>query len=231
MSTGHCTNSFSKGGDASMFQHVFAEMNDMLDEIIKSYPSAEGLNKQELQQKWNLLKRMSDGMLDEWLMFEEKMSQIRERELDKPASLEPEQEAVTALPELHLECFSRGQGYFKLQMYPQAIDQFLRVVNDYPDSALARFYLALAHLSLEQIYESETHLQQIMLLKGSARLKGLVCNALGCIQAKLSNPEAACSLFAQALQYDPTLTEPLYNMEVCRLNRGKLQYANQLGCV
>ncbi|MDP9697179.1 tetratricopeptide (TPR) repeat protein [Paenibacillus intestini] len=203
----------------------------MLDEIIKSYPSAEGLNKQELQQKWNLLKRMSDGMLDEWLMFEEKMSQIRERELDKPASLEPEQEAVTALPELHLECFSRGQGYFKLQMYPQAIDQFLRVVNDYPDSALARFYLALAHLSLEQIYESETHLQQIMLLKGSARLKGLVCNALGCIQAKLSNPEAACSLFAQALQYDPTLTEPLYNMEVCRLNRGKLQYANQLGCV
>ncbi|MEK3824041.1 hypothetical protein [Paenibacillus sp. FSL K6-1558] len=231
MSTGHCTNSFSKGGDASMFQHVFAEMNDMLDEIIKSYPSAEGLNKQELQQKWNLLKRMSDGMLDEWLMFEEKMSQIRERELDKPASLEPEQEAVTALPELHLECFSRGQGYFKLQMYPQAIDQFLPVVNDYPDSALARFYLALAHLSLEQIYESETHLQQIMLLKGSARLKGLVCNALGCIQAKLSNPEAACSLFAQALQYDPTLTEPLYNMEVCRLNRGKLQYANQLGCV
>ncbi|WP_154890602.1 tetratricopeptide repeat protein [Paenibacillus polysaccharolyticus] len=214
-----------------MFQHVFAEMNDMLDEIIKSYPSAEGLNKQELQQKWNLLKRMSDGMLDEWLMFEEKMSQIRERELDKPASLEPEQEAVTALPELHLECFSRGQGYFKLQMYPQAIDQFLRVVNDYPDSALARFYLALAHLSLEQIYESETHLQQIMLLKGSARLKGLVCNALGCIQAKLSNPEAACSLFAQALQYDPTLTEPLYNMEVCRLNRGKLQFANQLGCV
>lgn len=214
-----------------MFQHVFAEMNDMLDEIIKSYPSAEGLNKQELQQKWNLLKRMSDGMLDEWLMFEEKMSQIRERELDKPASLEPEQEAVTALPELHLECFSRGQGYFKLQMYPQAIDQFLPVVNDYPDSALARFYLALAHLSLEQIYESETHLQQIMLLKGSARLKGLVCNALGCIQAKLSNPEAACSLFAQALQYDPTLTEPLYNMEVCRLNRGKLQYANQLGCV
>nr|WP_154957565.1 tetratricopeptide repeat protein [Paenibacillus xylanexedens] len=214
-----------------MFQHVFAEMNDMLDEIIKSYPSAEGLNKQELQQKWNLLKRMSDGMLDEWLMFEEKMSQIRERELDKPASLEPEQEAVTALPELHLECFSRGQGYFKLQMYPQAIDQFLRVVNDYPDSALARFYLALAHLSLEQIYESETHLQQIMLLKGSARLKGLVCNALGCIQAKLSNPEAACSLFAQALQHDPTLTEPLYNMEVCRLNRGKLQYATQLGCV
>lgn len=211
-----------------MFQHVFAEMNDMLDEIIKSYPSAEGLNKQELLQKWNLLKRMSDGMLDEWLMFEEKMSQVREREMDKPASLEPEQEAVTALPELHLECFSRGQGYFKLQMYPQAITQFSRVVTDHPESALTRFYLALAYLNLEQMAEAGTHLQQIMYLKGSPRLKGLVCNALGCIQAKLANPEAACSLFAQALQYDPTLTEPLYNMEACRLNRGKLQYANQL---
>ncbi|NMI07080.1 tetratricopeptide repeat protein [Paenibacillus sp. SZ31] len=211
-----------------MFQHVFAEMNDMLDEIIKSYPSAEGLNKQELQQKWNLLKRMSDGMLDEWLMFEEKMSQVREREMDKPASLEPEQEAVTALPELHLEYFSRGQGYFKLQMYPQAIMQFSQVVTDHPESALTRFYLALAYLNLEQMAEAGTHLQQIMYLKGSPRLKGLVCNALGCIQAKLANPEAACSLFAQALQYDPTLTEPLYNMEACRLNRGKLQYANQL---
>lgn len=211
-----------------MFQHVFAEMNDMLDEIIKSYPSAEGLNKQELPQKWNLLKRMSDGMLDEWLMFEEKMSQVREREMDKPASLEPEQGAVTALPELHLECFSRGQGYFKLQMYPQAIMQFSRVVTDHPESALTRFYLALAYLNLEQMAEAGTHLQQIMYLKGSPRLKGLVCNALGCIQVKLANPEAACSLFAQALQYDPTLTEPLYNMEACRLNRGKLQYANQL---
>ncbi|WP_317889415.1 tetratricopeptide repeat protein [Paenibacillus sp. UASWS1643] len=203
-------------------------MNDMLDEIIKSYPSAEGLTKQELLQKWNLLKRMSDGMLDEWLMFEEKMSQVREREMDKPTSLEPEQEAVTALPELHLECFSRGQGYFKLQMYPQAIMQFSRVVTDHPESALTRFYLALAYLNLEQMAEAGTHLQQIMYLKGSPRLKGLVCNALGCIQAKLANPEAACSLFAQALQYDPTLTEPLYNMEACRLNRGKLQYANQL---
>ncbi|WP_342551671.1 tetratricopeptide repeat protein [Paenibacillus sp. FSL R7-0652] len=211
-----------------MFQHVFAEMNDMLDEIIKGYPSAEGLDKQELQHKWNLLKRMSDGMLDEWLMFEEKMSQLREQELEKPASLEPEQQAVTSLPELHLECFSRGQGYFKLQMYPQAIDQFSQVVDDYPDSALARFYLALAYLSLEQMSESEAHLEQIMLLNGSARLKGLVCNVLGCIQAKRYNLDAAWSLFAQALQYDPTLTEPLYNMEVCRLNRGKLQYANQL---
>ncbi|MCG7375538.1 tetratricopeptide (TPR) repeat protein [Paenibacillus amylolyticus] len=207
-----------------MFQHVFAEMNDMLDEIIKRYPSAEGLNKQELLQKWNLLKRMSDGMIDEWLMFEEKMSQVREQELVKPASLEPEQEAVTALPEIHLECFSRGQGYFKLQMYPQAITQFSRIVADYPDSALTRYYLALAHLNLEQNTEALAHLHRILRLKGSPRLKGLVCNALGCIEAKLANPQGACSLFAQALQHDPTLTEPLYNMEACRQNKGQLQF-------
>ncbi|WP_235540565.1 tetratricopeptide repeat protein [Paenibacillus sp. Root52] len=199
-------------------------MNDMLDEIIKRYPSAEGLNKQELLQKWNLLKRMSDGMIDEWLMFEEKMSQVREQELVKPASLEPEQEAVTALPEIHLECFSRGQGYFKLQMYPQAITQFSRIVADYPDSALTRYYLALAHLNLEQNTEALAHLHRILRLNGSPRLKGLVCNALGCIEAKLANPQGACSLFAQALQHDPTLTEPLYNMEACRQNKGQLQF-------
>ncbi|CAH1217208.1 tetratricopeptide repeat protein [Paenibacillus sp. JJ-223] len=207
-----------------MFQHVFAEMNDMLDEIIKRYPSAEGLKKQELLQKWNLLKRMSDSVIDEWLMFEEKMSQVREQEMRPAAKLEPEQEAVTALPELHLECFSRGQGYFKLQMYPQAIMQFSRVVNDYPDSALARYYLGLSHIHLEQNADAQEHLQRILHLNGSPRLKGLVCNALGCIEAKQANTKAAQMLFAQALQHDPTLTEPLYNMDACRRSSGPMQY-------
>lgn len=207
-----------------MFQHVFAEMNDMLDEIIKRYPSAEGLKKQELLQKWNLLKRMSDSVIDEWLMFEEKMSQVREQNMRPAAKLEPEQEAVTALPELHLECFSRGQGYFKLQMYPQAIMQFSRVVDDYPDSALARYYLGLSHIHLEQNAEAQKHLHRILHLNGSPRLKGLVCNALGCIEAKQANPKAAQMLFAQALQHDPTLTEPLYNMDACRRSSGPMQY-------
>ncbi|MEN1987268.1 MULTISPECIES: tetratricopeptide repeat protein [Paenibacillus] len=207
-----------------MFQHVFAEMNDMLDEIIKRYPSAEGLKKQELLQKWNLLKRMSDSVIDEWLMFEEKMSQVREQDMRPAAKLEPEQEAVTALPELHLECFSRGQGYFKLQMYPQAIMQFSRVVNDYPDSALARYYLGLSHIHLEQNADAQEHLQRILHLNGSPRLKGLVCNALGCIEAKQANTKAAQMLFAQALQHDPTLTEPLYNMDACRRSSGPMQY-------
>ncbi|MEW4427384.1 tetratricopeptide repeat protein [Paenibacillus pabuli] len=222
MSTGHALIHFFKGGDASMFQHVFAEMNDMLDEIIKRYPSAEGLNKQELLQKWNLLKRMSDGMIDEWLMFEEKMSQVRD--LEQPVALQPEQEAVTALPEIHLESFSRGQGYFKLQMYPQAIMQFSQIIAEYPDSALTRYYLGLAHMNLNQTAEAGSHLRLIVHLNGSPRLKGLACNALGCLEAKLANPKGACSLFAQALQHDPTLTEPLYNMEACRLNSGQLQY-------
>lgn len=207
-----------------MFQHVFAEMNDMLDEIIKRYPSAEGLKKQELLQKWNLLKRMSDSVIDEWLMFEEKMSLVREQDMKPAAKLEPEQEAVTALPELHLECFSRGQGYFKLQMYPQAIMQFSRVVNDYPDSALARYYLGLSHIHLEQNADAQEHLQRILHLNGSPRLKGLVCNALGCIEAKQANTKAAQMLFAQALQHDPTLTEPLYNMDACRRSSGPMQY-------
>lgn len=61
-----------------MFQHVFAEMNNMLDEIVKHYPSAQGPQKQALVQNWNMLKSMSEAIIEEWLQFEEKMAIFRE---------------------------------------------------------------------------------------------------------------------------------------------------------
>ncbi|MBE6070005.1 MAG: hypothetical protein E7211_20300, partial [Clostridium lundense] len=60
-----------------MFQHVFAEMNEMLDEITRKYPLAGQAQKQELAKKWNLLQHMSDGIIEEWLSFEEKMGYLR----------------------------------------------------------------------------------------------------------------------------------------------------------
>ncbi|GIP25634.1 hypothetical protein J23TS9_07640 [Paenibacillus sp. J23TS9] len=205
-----------------MFQHVFAEMNHMLDEIMKHYPTAQEAQKHQLIQKWNMLKTMSDGIIDEWLSFEEKMGEFRQH-AEVPSTLFSEQ-----TPEMELNAFVRGQGYFRLLMYRQAAQQFSQVIRQYPDSLLARMYLAMAHLYLEETKEAHLHFHWILPLAKSQKLKAMIYNALGCIAVKHGNAGKAQEFFTLALQSDPTLPDPLVNLKVCQQNRGQLQYGSQL---
>ncbi|MCJ8011047.1 hypothetical protein MUG84_04725 [Paenibacillus sp. KQZ6P-2] len=205
-----------------MFQHVFAEMNHMLDEIMKHYPTAQETQKQQLLQKWNMLKTMSDGIIDEWLSFEEKMGEFRQH-TEAQSTLFSEQ-----TPEMELSDFVRGQGYFRLLMYRQAAQQFSQVIRQYPDSLLARMYLAMTHLYLEETQEAHKHFLWILPLAKSQKLKAMVYNALGCIAVKHGNAVKAQDYFTLALQCDPTLPDPLINLKVCQQNRGQLQFGSQL---
>lgn len=205
-----------------MIQHVFAEMNHMLDEIIKHYPAAQEAQKHQLIQKWNMLKTMSDGIIDEWLSFEEKMGEFRQH-TEAPAGLFSKQ-----TPEMELNAFMRGQGYFRLLMYRQAAQQFSQVIRQFPDSLLARMYLAMAHLYLEETEEAHKHFHWILPLATSQKLKAMIYNALGCIAVKHGNAGRAQEFFTLSLQCDPTLPDPLVNLKVCQQNRGQLQYGSQL---
>lgn len=88
-----------------MFQHVFAEMNSMLDDIVKHYPSAQGSRRQELLQHWSLLRRMSDGIMDEWLAFEEKMVCLRAAGFSAETDM-----SDTELPEKSCRLLVGGKG-------------------------------------------------------------------------------------------------------------------------
>ncbi|MDR0266730.1 tetratricopeptide repeat protein [Paenibacillus sp.] len=206
-----------------MFQHVFAEMNHMLGEIMKHYPTAQETQKHQLMQKWNMLKTMSDGIIDEWLSFEEKMGQFRQH-VEVPSTMFSNETS----PEMELDAFVRGQGYFRLMMFHQAVQQFSQVIRQYPDSLLARMYLAMAHLHLEETDAAQNHFQMILPLTNSQKLKAMIYNALGCIAVKHGNVEKAQEFFTLALQCDPTLPDPLINLKVCQQNRGQLQYGSQL---
>lgn len=211
-----------KGGMQAMFQHVFAEMNHILEGIVKHYPTAQESQKQLLIQRWNMLKAMSDGIIEEWLAFEDKMSTFREHMVLPP--LFP----LGDTPEMGMDSFVRGQGYYKLLMYRQSIQQFSQIVYDYPDSLLARMYIAMAHLHLEETTEALEHFQWILPLAEHKKLKAMIYNALGCIQAKLADTGKAQEYFTLALQNDPSLPDPLNNLQVCNQNRGQLQYGSQL---
>lgn len=206
----------------AMFQHLFAEMNEALDEIEKYYTAAPAGKKQELLRKWNLLKQMSDGIMDDWMSFEEKMARIRESGIFRGT------DPFTVIPELKLQTFVKGQGYFKLFMYQHAAYEFVKVVEMYPESLLSRLYLAISYLHLEETEVAAKELNRILLHCDQPRLKALAYNALGCIHAKHTDLEQALSCFALSLQHDPSLSEPLYNLEACRSKNGKLQYGTQL---
>lgn len=205
-----------------MFQHVFAEMNEILDEIAQSYSSAKGAHKQELSQKWQLLKHMSDGIIEEWLCFEEKMGAIRE------GWGFPEVPYGMVLQETGCEAFIKGQGYYKLLMFEQAVDQFGEVTDQYPDSLMARIYLAMAYLQMSNEQQAAHNFEWILTLTDNKRLRSIIYNVLGCIEAKGNRMDRAQKYFSLAHQMDPSMPEPLANLEVCKLNQGQLQYGSQL---
>lgn len=209
-----------------MFQHLFAEMNKMLQEIVTDYPSAEGARRNDLLCKYNMLHRLSDEVMDEWLAFAEKLSHFRESTEfpDQPEEEVPPQEA----PELAMDSFVRGQGYYKLLMYGKCIEQFKEVIQQHPDSLAARLYLAMAYL---QEGEGETawgHLNHMLALIRENKLKAMIYNALGCIRASQERFNEASELFSLSLLHDPALPEPSVNLEVCRKRGGQLQFSNQL---
>lgn len=205
-----------------MFQHVFAEMNNMLDEIVKHYPSANGPQKQALIQNWNMLKNMSEGIIEEWLHFEEKMAIFRESAISPPVF--PSTEA----PELQLDEFVRGQGYYKLLMFRPAIAQFELAAAIYPDSLLIRLYIAMSYLHLGDTSRAFEGLKSLLALADDKRLKAMIYNALGCVQALNGCTDKAEECFALAIHSDPTLPDPLINLEVCHKKGGELQYGSQL---
>ncbi|GGG05047.1 tetratricopeptide repeat protein [Paenibacillus aceti] len=204
-----------------MFQHMFAEMNEMLDEISKFYPMAQGTQKQELTHKWNLLKNMSDGIIEEWLSFEEKMGSVRENWNEADAS-------SYVLPEMKCDAYEKGEGYYKLLMFSKALEQFKIVVQGYPDSLVGRTYLAMCHLHLQQLSEAASHFTAVLERATSSRLRSIIYNALGCIEAQRGKRLKAKEYFALAHQSDPTLPEPLANLQACDHSSGKLKFGDEL---
>ncbi|AIW40431.1 MULTISPECIES: tetratricopeptide repeat protein [Paenibacillus] len=206
-----------------MFQHVFAEMNSMLDDIVKHYPSAQGSRRQELLQHWSLLRRMSDGIMDEWLAFEEKMVCLRAAGFSAETDM-----SDTELPEKELPAFNRGQGYYRLLMYPEAIQQFEQVLQHFPNSWQSRMYMGMAYFQLDDPAEAVCHFQKVLDLTEQAGLKAVIYNALGCLLAKQADVEEAQKCFALAHQFDPALPEPLHNMEACLSGTEMLRYDSSM---
>ncbi|BCG59882.1 hypothetical protein [Paenibacillus sp. URB8-2] len=209
-----------------MFQQMFAEMNVMLSDIARQLPEAQGIRRRELLSKYRMLRKLSDEALDEWLVFAEALSLFRQ---NAELAEEPEPEPLGGEASgVEMENFARGQGYYKLLMYPKCIEQFDIVISLYPDNLPARLYLAMSHLHLGKAGAAWEHLEHMLPLVQSRKLKAHLYNAMGCIAGSGRRFEEAKELFGLALKYDPAFPEPDANLEVCRRGRGELKIGSQL---
>jgi tetratricopeptide (TPR) repeat protein len=130
--------------------------------------------------------------------------------------IEPETVKQKAAPVTHglkkplsLASFSKGQGFYKLSMYKQAVDELEGVVETQPDDLLARMYLAMAYFHSEEYAEAYRHFQIVVPLTDDLKMKAISYNAMGCIQAERQNLDKALELFRLAHSADPASIEPV----------------------
>ncbi|MFC5531789.1 hypothetical protein [Cohnella yongneupensis] len=200
-----------------MIRQWFATMNEMLDELIIRYPHASGEEKEHLQEQWNMLKTLSDDIIESWLQFEDRMAFYRDLQ-NQPSAQQPEHD-----PQLLMGPFVKGQGYFKLHMFAQASQQLEEAITQYPDFIGARLFLAMSRMHMKEWCEAQRHFQLIAAVTEENKLRAIAYNALGCIQAVFAHLDQAQSYFRQAIDTDPSFDDPKRNLECCQQGIGQLQ--------
>lgn len=197
----------------SILHQWFASLHDVLDELILRYPGAAAAEQAQLREQWQLLKKMSDELVENWLRLEEKLSVLQE--LD-------EHGALASVPAELLGPFYKGQGYFKLHMFRQAAEQLEDTVRMHPDMLSARLYLAMSRMHLQEWLEAQRHFRFIAALTEDVKMRAIAYNALGCIQAIHAQFDQAQQLFRKALEADPSFRDPKINLESCESRDGAL---------
>jgi tetratricopeptide (TPR) repeat protein len=207
--------SLREGGTRmSVIRQWFAAVHETLDELILRYPNSSEADRACWSEQWNALKSMSDEVVEQWLLLEDKLSLCRDLQ---------EQGEATPPAELLLDTFQKGQGYFKLHMFAQAAIHLEETVRSYPDLLSARLYLGMTRMHLKEWTEAQRHFRLIAALADEAKLKAAALNALGCIQAVFAQFDLARRLFREAIETDPSFREARRNLERCASGGGELE--------
>ncbi|CAI6081028.1 hypothetical protein [Cohnella sp. JJ-181] len=203
-----------------MIQPFFSAMNDVLDEMIERYPNSSPEEKLTLEEQWNVLKSMSDDIIESWLALEEKMGDYRRQCQNAGA---PAQTGMPATPAEWPAPFVKGQGYFKLHMYRECACQFEELLSRYAEWSVARLYLAMSRMHLGEFVEAQRHFQLVAGTADEPRLQAIAFNAMGCVQAVQANLSQAQLYFRKAMELDPGFADARHNLDACLSDAGSVQ--------
>lgn len=187
-------------------------MKELLAEITLHYSQANEQEKVNLDDQLTMLKKMSDQYMEQWLDFEEKLADFYAQapKVDYIPVNQMDNEADKKATEQIEVDFEKAQGFYKLYMFEHAVRELETLIKHQPDDVLARLYLAMGYLRLNQDGDAYPHFQMILLLTENEQLKAISYNAMGCIQLKKKNTQKALEYFQLAFHSDPAcLLEPV----------------------
>ncbi|GKU79504.1 hypothetical protein [Paenibacillus sp. L3-i20] len=233
-----------------MFQHMFTSMNEMLDGIVELYPEATDQERLIYNEQVCELKKLSDAFIEHWLQFEEKVSDFNDlfseqgvtsQETDEvilhlapqaalqtttPLELKstavPCNESDLIIPDDVADKIKTGQGYYNLFMFSRAATLFHEVVSIAPECNLARLFLGMSQMHMQNWNEAQRNFQLLIVLSDFPKWLALGYNALGCIQAVHMNMAQAEKLFNKAYEVYPAFTDSLNNLKSCQGTPGQL---------
>jgi tetratricopeptide (TPR) repeat protein len=231
-------------------KHLFFSLMERLNGIEQGWSngteSPDKLREQILE-----LRKVSDDILDHWLVFEERMAKFQQlvtygnapkdltydnesidtesifeemdqvpddvaekifNEIKKMSNEQPSSsQVVSMLSGEAVHYFRRGQGYYSLLMYKEAVNHFDQVLEREPDLDIARMFLAYSQMMAGDLHEAGRHFHLISHTTNHQLLKATALNAEGCIMAALGREDQALSLFEKSMDSYPKLKDPLFN--------------------
>lgn len=182
-------------------------MNEVLDQIAVEYPQATAERRAELDEHLGILKGMSETCRKEWLRFDDKHRAFLSS-LQMHALTPAIPQGVPVVSDKMTERFLRGQGYYKLNMFEEAVREFADLVNDQPDFVMGRMFLAMGYLRTGQLEEARRHFQLLLATTENTTLRAISYSAMGCIQVHHQNLDQAYRYFQMADLADENCLEP-----------------------
>jgi tetratricopeptide (TPR) repeat protein len=198
--------------EIGIFEQLFISMQELLDEIALRYDVAPAAERLQLDEQLNMLKKMSDQFVEQWLGFEEKLAAFyaQDDDVKTPTTVEMESNDSNAGLIQMQAGFEKAQGFYKLYMFEHAVNELEKLIKQHPDDLLARMYLAMGYLRLGEDGDAYPHFQMILPLTDNNQLKAISYNAMGCIQVRKKNMQKAMEYFQMAYHSDPAcIMEPL----------------------
>ncbi|MCR2802975.1 tetratricopeptide repeat protein [Paenibacillus soyae] len=130
--------------------------------------------------------------------------------------------ADLTIPEEVAAFINQGQGYYKLFMFSEAAALFQDAIKVAPECNLARLFLGMSQMHMQNWQEAKRHFQLLIELSDFPKWLALGYNALGCIHAVHMNMAQAEKLFRKAYEVYPSFTDSLNNLKSCQETPGQL---------
>ncbi|PWK15561.1 tetratricopeptide repeat protein [Tumebacillus permanentifrigoris] len=279
-----------------MFEKPFALLNRAVDRIETQLESADSEQKRILGEELVALRNACDKFVEQWLSFEERVSELSEEynleldgtlpspelqeiqdklaalqsgdspfammdpdmddpqpsdeQVEQPTGEKSDADAVAPHPkaagkkpgttlvyqigdgqsmrprdEQMVRSFRLGIGYFDLLMFPEAMEQFQRVLELDGDFLVARLYLAFGCLSQGEYEQASHHLNLITVREEDDFLQATIHSTYGHIFVAQEEYESALVEFEMAAKLVSDFRDIEFNIACCHYNKGRLREA------